>query len=170
MKLQEGVLADAVLSSDGAHRYTLTREWDQFSGKVNWVMLNPSTADAEHDDPTIRKCMKFARRWGFGGIYVTNLFAFRTKSPSELTKAVDPIGPDNDAWLKTAVGGSGLTVLGWGGASIAKERAKVVVPMLLEHGAERHANIAVLRQNIDGSPIHPLYVPDNQQLSVVEFE
>lgn len=95
MKLHEGVVASAQLSADGVYRYTLTRDWDvpkPAPRHVLWVMLNPSTADADVDDWTIRRCQAYARAWGFDGITVANLFAFRATDPKELYGAPFPVG------------------------------------------------------------------------------
>ena len=88
----------ADISDCGAYRYRLTREWSD-KPLLPFVMLNPSDANAEIDDPTIRRCMGFARAWGYGGIVVGNLYAFRTPYPETLWKAPDPYGPLNDAAL-----------------------------------------------------------------------
>lgn len=91
----------AVLSGDGLYRFNLTRTWDSAIESLPFVMLNPSTADAQVDDHTIRKCVGFARRWLFGGIAVFNLYAFRATKPADLWLADDPIGvPRNDDLLR----------------------------------------------------------------------
>ena len=80
----------------GQYRYTLTRVWSLERGLVLFVGLNPSTADAERDDPTVRRCVGYARRWGFGGVLVANLFAYRATDPRDLLAVSYPIGPRND--------------------------------------------------------------------------
>src|SRR5262245_19133112 len=94
---------EALISPCGLYRYWLTRTWDNSLRRVCWVMLNPSTADAEQDDPTIRRCVGFARSWGAGGIIVVNLFAFRASDPKALLRAADPVGPDNDGHILKSV-------------------------------------------------------------------
>ncbi len=86
----------------GAYRYSLWREWDSRRPIVAFVMLNPSTADAAKDDPTIRRCASFARSWGYGSLEVVNLFAYRASEPKRLRQTPDPIGPANDDYLVDA--------------------------------------------------------------------
>src|SRR5712664_2208515 len=89
------IVRSAGFSCCGLYRYWLRRHWDAELPPVCFVMLNPSTADAERDDPTIRRCCGFSRRWGYGGIVVVNLYAFRTSDPCCLRNAVHPVGPEN---------------------------------------------------------------------------
>lgn len=144
----------AWISDDGMFRYSLTRELGYFEARdetVTFVMLNPSTADAETDDPTIRKCAKFARSWGFGRLKVVNIYAYRATDPRELGKVEDPVGPENFCTIAKVVGGSDLVVCAWG-ANAPKAAADVVLDMV----AAPHA----LRLTKSGAPWHPLYVPD----------
>ena len=106
----------AVISPCGSYRYNLWRCWDADLPMMVWVMLNPSTADASEDDPTIRRCIGFAKREGCGGIVVRNVFALRATDPSELLNHPNPFGPENDAYLLDARGKarSTILVLGWG--------------------------------------------------------
>ena len=113
--------ARAYLSDDGRYRYSLTRHVAPLTGDgvCTFVMLNPSTADATHDDPTIRRCIGFARAWGFEWLKVVNLFAYRATDPRDLW-AVDPyppyatqVGPENDCTIAKVVGGSDLVVCAW---------------------------------------------------------
>lgn len=98
----EGMIKTAVISDCGKYRYKLTRQWEQENRPLIFVMLNPSTANSEDDDPTIRKCMGFARENGFSGIEVYNLFAFRSTEPKGLVplSVEDRIGPENDEYLR----------------------------------------------------------------------
>ena len=104
----------AVFDPTGAYRYTLTRSWPDGRGRVAFVLLNPSTADSERNDPTIRRCIGFARHWGFGALEVVNLFAYRTPHPAALRMAPDPVGRDNDRHLLAAFGRAELLVTAWG--------------------------------------------------------
>lgn len=97
--MHDRVQAHAHISECGTYRYYLSRKWDASLPQMVWLMLNPSTADAAVDDPTIRKCMGFARRNGCGGISVYNLFALRATNPKELLTHPDPVGPHNNGWL-----------------------------------------------------------------------
>lgn len=107
------VAYDAELSECGEYRYRLSRVWDEAKRPLTFIMLNPSTADAEVDDPTIRRCMGFAERERAGGIIVVNLYGFRTTKPSDLFQATDPIGPGNDRALKRAARQAKSIVCAW---------------------------------------------------------
>lgn len=110
---------DAVLSDEHPprFRYLLTRRWAP-GKRALFVMLNPSTADARRDDPTIRACIAFARRWGYGQLDVANLYALRSSKPaalkSEHAAGRDVIGPDNDDWIRTVAATADLIVAAWG--------------------------------------------------------
>ncbi|GAB4590015.1 DUF1643 domain-containing protein [Nocardia sp. IFM 10818] len=142
----------AVVSACGTYRYLLTRRWAQHAPVLGWVMLNPSTADADADDPTIRRCIGFARAAGFGGIVVRNLYALRATDPRALRRHPDPVGPDNDAHLARCADEK-ITVLAWGSGGGA--RAGEVLALLAEHGVRAY-HLALTR---DGHPRHPLYLP-----------
>lgn len=130
----------------GDYRYSLSRVWEPELPHVTWVLLNPSTADADQLDPTMRRCVSFAKREGFGGMEVVNLYAFRTKSPRAMLAAPDPVGADNDSVLARV---RGVVVAGWGvHAKQARVAAAVrLLPPLLALGTTRK-----------GHPRHPLYV------------
>ena len=136
---------------EGPYRYLLERDLGGGVGRVTFVMLNPSTADAEKDDPTIRRCIGFATDWGYGELAVVNLYAWRATDPKELAKADDPIGPDNDTWISDVIAESRLTIAAWGAHPMAKERTDA-----LRWSAHKPQCLAY---NKDGSPRHPLYVP-----------
>ncbi len=111
----DGMKASAVISDCGLYRYRLSRIWDESKPVAVFVMLNPSTADYKLDDPTIRKCMGFARRWGCGAIEVVNLFALRSRFPSIMKRSADPVGPDNNKHLAEVLTLPGAVVcLAWG--------------------------------------------------------
>lgn len=152
----------ATISADGRYRYMLTRRWDVFGPTVAWVMLNPSTADAEVDDPTIRRCMGFARDWGYGGIRVVNLYAFRATNPADLWKADDPVGPDNNINLRRVFREQLLNkapVMAAWGAFAKQDRVDEVLKMA---GSERLQCLDVTQS---GAPRHPLYLPKNSNRS-----
>lgn len=143
----------AWISGCGTYRYDLTRHWDDDKPAVTWIMLNPSTADGDVDDPTIRRCIGFARSWGYGGIIVRNLYALRATNPSELRRHPAPIGPENDSYL-TECQFATLVVCAWGSHSIARTRALAVRKDLRRDGAPLHH----LGLTKDGQPRHPLYL------------
>lgn len=147
----------------GHYRYWLTRTWDEALPALPWVMLNPSTADAETDDPTIRRVSRFSRDWGFGGILVMNLFAYRATDPAEMMKAADPVGPENDAWLDELVerqyAAEQPIVLGWGVLGDFRCRGKEWI-----RRAAPRAALVTLGETAAGCPKHPLYLPTEQPL------
>lgn len=154
MKHFEG---DATFSPCGRYRYLLWRRWD--TGRIlNWVMLNPSTADAKKDDPTIRKCIGFSHRWGYGGLRVLNLFAFRATKPKVLRAAylegVDIVGKDNDELF--ALAGCGDWIAAWGNSvpSSLYKRALDVGHFLRGKHATCLGNTTTKNE-----PRHPLMLP-----------
>lgn len=118
------------------------------------VMLNPSTADAERDDPTIRRCIFFARQSGFGGVEILNLFAFRATLPADLKAAADPVGPDNDAHLRDLFARHRAALAAWGAHGAFRSRADVVRRMAEEQGIA----LTCLGRTAQGQPRHPLYL------------
>ena len=140
----------AVISECGQYRYELRRTWQPKTGAVCFVMLNPSTADGELDDPTIRRCMGFASTWGYGGIIVGNLFAYRTIDPAYLKTVRDPIGLMNDEFLLKISKEAAITVCAWGNHGKYQNRDQAVLRLL-----DSPKCIAV---NKAGTPKHPLYV------------
>lgn len=156
--------ADAVISGCGAFRYMLTRGGEGEGPPAVFVMLNPSTADAASDDPTIRRCKGFARTWGRAGIIVVNLYALRSTDPAGLWRHGDPVGPDNDHWLTTVALGSGDVVCAWG-ANARGERVRQVSDLLRAAGVRT----LCLGTTTSGAPRHPLYVPATQPLMPWEY-
>jgi|SRR5690349_11377452 len=137
----------------GRYRFTLWRALPGGLGRVLFIMLNPSTAGARQDDPTIRRCIGFARAWGFARMDVVNLFALRATHPADLRRARDPVGAGNDRAIAAAARRADLVVAAWGvhGALAARDRA---VRALL---ADRPLHcLGVTRA---GHPRHPLYLP-----------
>jgi hypothetical protein len=148
----------AVVSECGRYRYELIRRWAD-GPLLEWVMLNPSTADADEDDPTIRRCIGFARDWGHAGIRVTNLFAYRATDPAELLNMrIPPWGRDNPDYLRTEHGP--VTVVAWGSHPVVEKRGSEMSWLALW----KRSALMCLGVNKDGSPKHPLYVPKNAGL------
>ncbi len=133
-------------------RYALWREWEADGPKVMMIGLNPSTADAIRNDPTIRRCIGFARSWGFGGVWVLNLFAFRATYPSALKAAADPVGPRNDEWIRRVARRVDSVVAVWGNDGAFLGRSTRVREMLGDR-------LEAIRLNAGGEPAHPLYLP-----------
>jgi len=149
----EGGDGGAVISADRRYRYNLWRTWDDTLPICGWVMLNPSTADEATLDPTLRRVLGYCRRWDYGGFTIRNLFALRATDPRELLDADDPIGPENDAWLRRLTTEVDLIVVGWGTGRYPRlgSRWEHVAAIL----ADTHP--ACLKTAKDGQPCHPLY-------------
>lgn len=143
------------------YRYTLWREWTlplerwDPSRYAVFIGLNPSTADEVVNDPTIRRCIDFANRWGYGALCMLNLFAWRDTKPQKMMKAVDPIGPLNDHYLFRLAQDAGIVVAAWGKHGSHNGREDYICDLFEEANIPLHR----LRLNNDGSPEHPLYIP-----------
>lgn len=133
------------------YRYLLWRIWDERKPLVNFLMLNPSTADEVENDPTVARCEAYARRWGDGGLVVTNLYALRSTDPRALIGHPKPVGPANDLEIRLQATRSGLVVAAWGNHGAG--RAREVVAALHREGVVLHC----LGVNKTGEPVHPLY-------------
>ena len=142
----------AAISDCGAYRYALERLWgDGSRGTCTFIMLNPSTADANQYDPTIRRCLRFADDWGCQGLQVLNLFALRSTDPKALCSHPDPVGPENDDYLLAWTQDSEIVIAAWGVHGALKGRGEAVRRMI----PKLHA----LKFTKDGHPSHPLYLP-----------
>ena len=142
----------AVLSGCGRYRYRLWRSLPSGKDSATFIMLNPSTADASTNDPTIRKCLGFAQRWGVGKIEVVNLFAYRATDPRELLGAAPIQGPDNNRYIDEGMCESGIVVFAWGAIHKRLEsRAYEVINMVANRFTPR-----CLGYTKDGQPRHPL--------------
>jgi hypothetical protein len=153
----------AIISACGTYRYVLSRDGDLTShkGPAVFIMLNPSTADAELDDPTIRRCRSFAQTWGCNGIRVVNLYALRSTDPAALWTHSDPVGPDNDDWLERIALAAPEVVCAWG-ANAKADRVREVATRLTTAGVQ----LKCLGTTKHGAPRHPLYVHGQQPLEV----
>jgi hypothetical protein len=157
---------EALFSDCRTWRYRLAIRWRPGLESLACVMLNPSTADEIANDPTVERCERRARRLGFGGLIVLNLFAFRATDPADMKAAADPIGPENDAVIRDTLDCRPLrlpppTVLvGWGAHGHFMGRAGHVFEMLREMGVEP----VCLGTTADGQPRHPLYIRNDAAL------
>ena len=141
----------ATFSRDGKYRYTLTRLWGSEGTSVLFICLNPSTADAYQDDPTVRRLIGFAQTWGFDEMTVANLFAYRATDPKRLKLIDDPVGPYNDKQLKLLYEACDMTIFPLGNHGSLKNRSSEVIKML--------GPAFCLGKTKLGEPKHPLYLP-----------
>jgi len=156
---------DAVISECGRYRYLLRRTWDHGRPRLLYVMLNPSTADAEIDDPTIRSCVRLAKGNGYGSFEVVNLFALRATKPAELSHASDPVGPRNDYIIEAAILRCDVAVCAWGGHPMAEDRGRSVYTSLRRH----RPAVFCFGLTKTGAPKHPLYIKSGSQLQTYRF-
>lgn len=145
---------DAQFSACGQYRYRLSRTWSN-GPTVLWLMLNPSTADATANDPTVERCERRARASGYGRLLVANIFALRSTDPKGLYTHDEPIGPDNDQAISDTAKQADLVVCGWGNHGALSGRGIDVMRSLESADLNPHA----LRMTGAGQPNHPLYVP-----------
>ena len=137
----------ALLSADNIYRYQLSRIWDEEKPKILFIMLNPSTADEFVEDPTIRRVVNYAKDWGYGGVYVGNLYAFRSTDPKGLKCIADPIGPENINHIQTLISLVDKVIYAWGNEQKEPDWLKKIVetPYCIEISKK-------------GIPKHPLYL------------
>lgn len=154
----------AVLSSCGTYRYHLTRRVSSGLGTCVFIMLNPSTADAAFDDPTIRRCLWFTKREGHRKLVVVNLFALRATNPKALKEHAEPCGPENDYYIRKAVNDSFTRriILAWGNHGRLNHRGCRVEELV--HLCDRGVPIQMFGRTKLGEPIHPLYQANDAPL------
>ena len=144
------------------YRYTLWRDWsDNERTSRDFVMFighNPSTADEVKDDPTIRRCVLFAKAWGYSAMVMTNLFAFRATSPDAMKEQKEPVGRENNYWLKHTAQHAGLIVAAWGALGAHLGRGDEVEAMLCGR------QLSCLGKTRAGHPSHPLYLKKTEVL------
>jgi len=143
----------ACCDPSGTYRYLLWRTWHVEAARAIFILLNPSTADAERDDPTARRCGDFARRWGCGGLLIVNLFAYRATRPRDLQATADPVGPEADRYVRWAVEQADLAIAAWGNRGTWQGRDRAVLACL------RGIPLYCLGCTQRGQPRHPLYLP-----------
>lgn len=146
----------ATISPCGNYRYTLYRNWDITRSRLCWIMLNPSTADHQKDDPTIRSCVRISTAWGYGSLSVVNLFAYRATKPRDLLNVKNPIGPSNDFYIYDELQTSRGVVVAWGasGPGSAALRIERVMRMLRKLSIKPYC----LGITDSGMPKHPLFI------------
>jgi len=153
---------DAVFSPCTRYRFRLWREWGDASSRCLFVMLNPSTATAEVDDPTIRRCVGYAKRWGFGALDVANIFALRSTDPEALYAEADPVGAGNDEAIVELARCASRVVLAWGAHGAYQGRGSAVLRLL--------AGVPCVALGVtqSGQPRHPLYLRSDAGIVAVQ--
>lgn len=153
------LVSDALFSPCQTWRYTLRRIWDRGAGLLMVIGLNPSTADEIKNDPTVTRCVNYARRLGYGGLIMMNAFAFRTPSPEVMRRqakqGVNVVGPDNDFWLVRMAEDARTIIVAWGNHGLFQKRHHEVMDLL------RHRNVYCFGATKQGTPRHPLYLPQD---------
>lgn len=144
--------SSATFSKCKKYRYVLSREWDRKKAKCLFIMLNPSTADEKINDPTIRRCIRFAKDLGFGSLNVVNLFSYRATSPNELKAAQEPIGKYTNKHILQEAKKASTIICAWGNHGSFQERNKAVSELLHKY------DLFLLKQSLSGEPAHPLYL------------
>jgi hypothetical protein len=148
--------SEAIFDPTRNYRYRLTRVWDAYKPVLAFCMLNPSTADAFKNDPTVERCERRAHMWGYGSLIVVNAFAWRSTDPAGLHMPVDPVGPRNYEHILAALKRSQMFICGWGThGKLYNVGPSLVNKLKRFYPGRAHA----LRVNADGSPAHPLYLP-----------
>lgn len=142
--------SDAKLSDCRKYRFALWRIWDEEKPYAMFIGLNPSTADEVENDPTITRCINYAKSWGYGGLCMANLFAFRATKPSDMMLFSDPIGSENNKWLEKLSASAGIIVAAWGNNGDHLNRSKEIRQLL--------PNLHCLKMNQSGEPAHPLFL------------
>lgn len=143
----------AVFSPCRTWRYRLSRFWDE-GPTAAFILLNPSTADETNDDPTIRRCIGYAKAWGMGGLVLGNIFALRSTDPKGLYGHADPVGPENNEHLARIASDAATIVCGWGAHGAFRDRGREVLNLIRAAGVTPMA----LKVTNAGHPGHPLYL------------
>ncbi|WP_324752652.1 DUF1643 domain-containing protein [Roseovarius sp. Pro17] len=144
----------AIYSDCERYRYALTRVWDKAGKRVHFIMLNPSTATEQQNDPTVERCERRARALGFGAFRVTNIFAWRDTDPRNMRAAVDPVGPANDSAILEGCVWADSNIAAWGTHGAHLDRGARTMALLAGAGTRLHH----LGLTKDGHPRHPLYI------------
>ncbi|MDG1065176.1 MAG: DUF1643 domain-containing protein [Luminiphilus sp.] len=149
----------AGLSRCKGYRYWLQRRWGD-GPEIIFVGLNPSTADAKADDPTLRRIIRFSDDWGYSAVTVINLFAWRGQHPRKLCTVQDPVGPRNNYWIKKLTQGIEPVVAAWGNGGSLQSRDQYLI--------EKIPGLYCLGKTQQGHPRHPLYAPASCRLIRVD--
>lgn len=153
---RSGSAGDAVLSHDGRYRYLLARRWQEGVGHARtilWIMLNPSSADHDRDDLTVRKCIGFSKAWGASALKVVNLFAYRTSNPQDLLEVMNPVGPANQEHVRKAGDDCDKVIVAWGALSNKLWYASAAIRTAVR--GEYAGKLQCLGRTRTGAPRHP---------------
>lgn len=142
----------AIFDNSQKYRYLLWRSWNSDAPRITFIMLNPSTANEFENDPTIRRCINFAKHWGFGSLGVVNLFAYRATNPNEIYDVTEPVGEENDTYLLQELKQTELVILAWGTKGAYLNRDKEVLQLLSSF------DLYAIDVSKEGHPKHPLYL------------
>lgn len=156
----KAIESSAKFSDCGQYRYNLMRKFSEGTRIINFIMLNPSTANEFVNDPTIAKCETRAINLKFDKMIITNLFAFRATDPNDMMEVDDPIGEKNDIFILDHARNAEMVVCAWGNGGQHNWRSGDVTRMLKKHGIKLHA----LKLNSSGEPSHPLYLSNKLEL------
>lgn len=147
------MIKDTIFSPCREYRYTLYREWDEGNRIVAFIGLNPSTADEIKNDPTVTRCINYAKKWGYSGMYMMNIFAYRATDPRVMKAHSEPIGSENDHYLSLVAKEAKIVIAAWGTHGKHLKRGQAVKNLI--------PGLHCLRVTKDGHPSHPLYLPGN---------
>ena len=167
--MRGGWTGEAVFSKCGRFRYSLLRRWNDAGNAklINFIMLNPSTADAMKNDPTVERCCKRAQALGYDRLIVTNVFALRSTDPAALYAAVDAVGPRNDAYIRDVAEKADVVVCAWGNHGVHLGRGDAVNKLLILKEKKVYRLGTLTQEN---QPRHPLYVSYHERLVVHDLE
>jgi hypothetical protein len=160
LKLKAGIQGEAVFGgANEEYRYRPSRTWDAAKPYALFVLMNPSEATPDINDPTVAKCCRFAAAWGYGGIFVANTFAYRCTDQKRLLEIPDPIGPDNDKHIIEMAKKAAVVVFAYGKPKHKQLRSRGadLARLLI---AKANVKPHILRLSADGTPWHPLYLPE----------
>ena len=148
------MLRAAIFSKDRKYRYVLKRIWDDKIKSCLFICLNPSTANEIEDDPTIRRCIGYANSFGYGGMVMVNIFAYRSTNPKKLKKVNNPIGKENNKYIEEMCLKADKIILAWGNNGELNNRGDIVIKEL-----QQRYKLYCFGMNKSGQPKHPLYLP-----------
>lgn len=145
----------ATFSDDMKYRYVLERAWSATKGRCVFICLNPSTADEVKNDPTVSRCLNYAKSWGYGSFVMLNAFALRSTDPGNLYGDPDPVGPENDKWILEEIKKASIIIAAWGTHAKLDRRHEKLMDML--------PDLFCLGTTKDGYPKHPLYLSKGEK-------